>query len=212
MKSLPNSIFTSFPNMEYFYISNQHGFEVIKPLFLKSANNLTVFWIENNKLSSLKARLFVYASNLQFINLQSNRIHSIHRLAFNGLSKLQGIYLKNNQLSNLHSETFTHVHNLQILDVLGNVCLDSKYENAREKSDVIEDDIKRFCDYDLTTSEMTKILKDCDVLKATNSMIEDQQVLISSLIQINANLVTNNKLLQDNLRALLAKDVFIDKI
>lgn len=205
MKSLSNSIFTTFLNMEYFYISNQHGFEVIKPHFLKSANNLTVFWIENNILSNLRARLFVYAPQLQYINLQSNKIRSIHRLTFNGLSNLKGVYLKNNQLSNLHPGTFSPIIHLKVLDLLGNVCLDSKYEDAHSKSNVIEEEISRFCDYDLTRSEMQKILKDSDGSKTKNSMVEDQQLLISSLIQVNANLVANNKLLQENLKALTVK-------
>ena len=137
-----SAIFTKFSNAENFKVTESLGIDVIKPEYLKSADNLKMFIIENNEIVELQANLFVDAPKLENINLSKNKIAVIHEYTFRGLSHIKGIYLSRNKLKTLRYNIFQHLWSLQVLDLWKNDCLNKRFEivtyNHRELENAIE--------------------------------------------------------------------------
>ena len=131
LKLIPNSLFKTFPNMEYFCITPIEGIEVLKPHFLNGAKNLKVFYIYKNYLTSLEKDLFIEAPNLQHINLKENQIESVDQFTFKKLLRLKGLYLQGNNILNLHPNTFSKLSNLVLLNLTRNGCINSTFPTAK---------------------------------------------------------------------------------
>lgn len=147
VKFIPNSLFVTFINMEYFCISNTEGIEVLKPHFLIGAIKLKVFYVYGNYLRTLEEDLFVEAFNLEHINLRDNKIQSIHLGSFNKLSKLEGLYLQGNQIKNLNSGTFYHLSKLKTLNLTKNGCINSLFKISITNQSLVSREIHKKCMY-----------------------------------------------------------------
>ena len=148
VKFIPNSLFTTFVNLEYLIIDYNNQLETMKPEFLRNAKKLKNINIYKNSVKKLNAQVFAEANNLEHINFGHNQIESIHKLAFNGLSNLQEVYLYGNKIKNLHPKTFTSIAQLNILELTGgNNCVNEKFTNANQKFTEIEAKISSACTY-----------------------------------------------------------------
>ena len=52
IKFIPNSLFATFPNLEYFMIFDNNRLDVLKPEFLKNAKRLKVFRVQSNRITA----------------------------------------------------------------------------------------------------------------------------------------------------------------
>lgn len=159
IKFIPNSVFTGFVNLEYFFIEAGQGFKVIKPDSFRNCKNLKVILIRGNEIEKLEDNLFVAATKLEYINLQDNKILIIHRYAFNKLSKIRAIILSGNKITNLHPETFSYLSGLLTLDLLSNNCVDKKYERCNTQFREVEGEIRKLCSYSLSQKEVVELEK-----------------------------------------------------
>ena len=116
---IPNSIFTTFPNIDYFSFRPGNNLKVLKPHFFKNAKKMTILHIWGNKIRKLEAKLFVEAKNLQRIYLERNEISSIDLSTFYGLNQLQYINLQINKIKFLHPKTFINLNSLSVLFLSG---------------------------------------------------------------------------------------------
>ena len=157
VKYIPNSIFLTFINMEYFWISKNQQFEVMKPHYLKNAKNLRVFRIDANLITQLDAHIFVEAPNLQYINMRDNKISVIDILAFSGLPLLNGVYLKSNQIIELHPTTFSSLLSLNILELLNNKCINLSFQIINKSFQTVQTEISKNCKYDLKLIELEQL-------------------------------------------------------
>ena len=205
---IPSEIFIKFPNMEHFYIYyDDQQFSILKPHYLKNANNLKVIGInKQKKFTNLDANVFIEAPNLEHINLQDNALTSIHKSAFNGLPNLLGVYLANNKINFLHHFTFSQLLNLQVLDLLTNNCISKKYEYANQQVTIIKSELKESCSCHLFDED----------LAIENARIEKektQQLLAATIKNLQkSHQDSMNQLKDDNLKELvkLAKQNYID--
>lgn len=195
---IPNSIFTTFVNLEQLWVGKH--FIDMEPDYLRNASKLKIFGVEDNDLTVLKANLFVGAPNLQYINFRNNKITSIHKLTFSGLSLLKNIYLQGNQIKNLHSDTFFDLLNLQVLNLLNNKCIDKNFVRSPTMFEEIEENIDNSCSYliseDLAEIEMEKkiitrklTVKLEELKKSSKKDYDEHQSLLSKY----------NQLMDDNL-------------
>ena len=150
---IPNSLFTTFINLEYLYIDVDNTFEIMKAEYLKNAKNLRNLKIFKNSVKTLDDSVFAEAPNLENINFVENKIESIHKLAFNGLPNLQGIYLNKNKITNLHPSTFTSITKLNILELSDNICITMRFSTANQKISAIESEIGKSCTYEPFSDE-----------------------------------------------------------
>ena len=113
VSSIPNLIFTIFPNLDTFSIrQGNNNLKVLEPLFFKNAKNLRALFIRGSKIKKLGPTLFKEAKNLRIIDLQINKISSIHVTTFDGLNQLYLIDLSGNKIKYLHPRTFTKLVSL----------------------------------------------------------------------------------------------------
>lgn len=127
---IPNSIFETFPNLEYFWIREPQQFSNLKAYYLKNAYALKLFDVENQKgFTKLDANVFFEAPNLEHVNLQNNGLEYIDKSAFGGLKKIKGIYLKGNNIRQFYHSSVLNHDTLQVLDLLYNDCISKKYQN-----------------------------------------------------------------------------------
>ena len=145
VKFIPNSLFTTFKNLEYFCMRYNAEFEDLKPEFLKNASKLIAFQIWFNPITKLGENLFVEALNLVYINLENNNIESIHVLAFNKLTKLEGLFLGDNNIKVLPSETFSELTKLRYLNLESNTCIDKNFNFANGSFIDVETEILKVC-------------------------------------------------------------------
>ena len=158
VKFIPNSLFETFVNLEYLFISFKNKFETMKREYLRNANKLKNLHVYENSIQKLDRNVFLEAKNLEYINLQFNEIESIDKEAFNGLLNLKGVYLHDNRIKNMHPKTFSSITNLNILDLTGAVnCVREKFTSANQKYRKIETKISIDCIYDHFLDEDTKI-------------------------------------------------------
>lgn len=157
LKVIPNTLFTTFPNLEYFYISNQQQFKHLQPQFFKNGKNLKVIRIYSNLIAELAANVLAETPNLEHLNLQHNKIEKIHVLAFNSLSKLKGVYLEGNQIKVLHSRTFSYLPQLERLDLAKNVCINKTFAIENQNYVELEKDIDDSCSYDLKLEDVVNL-------------------------------------------------------
>ena len=142
---IPNSIFTTFPNMKNFKISEDQKFGIMKPQYLIGAKKLRLFKVVSNSMMNLDAKLFVEAPNLERINLKMNKITSIDRLTFWGVPLLKSIFLQGNKIMHLHPHTFSDLSRLDVLDFQSNKCVHQKYLNASKNILKVEWEIIASC-------------------------------------------------------------------
>lgn len=200
---ISSSSFSTFPNLEIFFVGDGQSLEVIKPEHFKNADNLKVLWISGNNISKLETGLFVSAQNLTYINLQSNKISNIHRLAFHGLQKLQQLYLNGNQIKNLHPETFKYLIRLQTLNLLSVfTCVNEKFNNASKQTKLIHDMIRKFCDYSLFADELVEIELNKKIVAENLIKIMEHEKTVNNLSAINKELSSKNRILEENLKIL----------
>lgn len=164
MKFIPNSIFTTFPKIKYFWIGGVQEFDSLKSEYLRNANNLKVIDVYSTTIWKLDKNVFVEAPKLEYINFHGNMIESVHRETFNGLKYLKGIYLYNNRITNLHPTTFSQHAKLLDLRLSGNFCRIRNYERAHRKFKEIEADIRKNCEYSPTMEDWVVKVK---LLEAT---------------------------------------------
>ena len=181
---IPNSLFLTFTNLDYLFISSANGFETLKPEYLRNAKKLKRLHIYTNSMRRLNANLFVEANNLEHINFAWNSIESIHRLAFNGLPNLQGVYIDYNKVKFVHPKTFSSFTKLNILAFQGTYgfmnCIGSVYMNANQRIPEIEGKIARDCTYSQFPDEVAaqKLIEDKNrtiQFNQTNNIIQDVQ-------------------------------------
>lgn len=129
VKHIPNILFRTFPNCEYFYMNQNFGLEEIKQRYFEGANNLRVVRIPNNEIKHLDKRVFSSARNIEIINLKNNLIENFHKLAFDGLPQLLQIYLQQNRIHQLSVDTFSLIDNLKTLDLTDNYCIDQIFQD-----------------------------------------------------------------------------------
>lgn len=154
IKFIPNSLFSMFKNLEYFMIFDNNHFETLKSEYLKNAIKLKVFRVMSNDIKRLDRDVFIEAPNLENINLRDNKIETVHQLAFNGLNNLKGIYLIDNMITHIHPTTFSHLNSLQTINLVNNMCINIIFRYFQDR-DQIEIVIKKLCNYDLETVELT---------------------------------------------------------
>lgn len=180
VKFIPNSLFTTFKNLEYLNIGANNTFEIMKPEYLKNAKSLKVLWVYENSVKRLDGKIFVEAPNLEHINFERNQIESIHEMTFNGLPNLQGIYLHKNKITNLHPSTFFFITTLDNLVLSENVCINQEFKDAKKKIVLIKDEIEKSCSYkqlswDEVTSEKAKFELKQKINSATESHTKIQE-------------------------------------
>ena len=154
VKFIPNSLFDTFTNLEYLFVSYGNKFETMKPEFLQKANKLKNLEIRYNLIKQIDANVFAGANNLEHINLEGNPIKSIHFQAFNGLPNLQGIFLQETQIKNVHPKTFSSITKLNILSFnRGESCVDEIFYDANKKFSEIEKKLSQNCTFELLPEE-----------------------------------------------------------
>ena len=179
LKYIPNSLFTLFPNAEYFTAGSSNMVN-LKSHYFKNALKLKVIWINNSKIKNLDANSFIEVINLEYLRLVDNEIESIHRLAFSGLTQLKGLYLDNNKISNLHPFTFSKLTKLQVLIMTGGSnCLMKKFTQPNTEIKQIELKIRISCTYEFFTDSDAKILD-----KNTVDIMQQQQVILNLTAKI----------------------------
>lgn len=176
VKFIPVSIFTKFPNLEYFTISEHHGFVTMKAEYLKNAIKLKYFYIYKNKITELGPNLFREARNLEHINLQGNNIECINLLTFHGLLKIQGIYLQFNRIKKLHPYTFSDLKNILKINLLNNTCIHKYF--IRNDLNVRNEIIKR-CVYNVENVQFANL----------GARIEELSDIVESERKVQQNLV-----------------------
>ena len=70
VKFVPNSLFTTFVNLEYLYIGSINKFETLQPEYLRNATKLKNINIPNNSVKKLNAQVFAETNNLEPIERQ----------------------------------------------------------------------------------------------------------------------------------------------
>lgn len=121
------SLFAKFPNVNTLKVSGNQNLKEIKPDNLKGALKLKTLKVVDNLIVELVANLFVEAPNLENIVLSNNQISKIHDSTFSGLPNLKNVYLDSNKFATLSYKIFENLNNLQILDLLGNTCINQKF-------------------------------------------------------------------------------------
>ena len=201
VKFIPNTIFTQFPSIEYFTISDGQGFVTMKAEYLRNATKLKYFYVYKNKITELGPNLFLEAPNLEHINLQANRIECIDKLAFSGLFKIQGVYLQQNKIKNLHSDTFTQLRNLNKLNLLNNTCIDRSFIKSDNIS--IAKEIPKKCVYNMENIQLATLsAKIEELLIVVEYGRKNQLSLRQSLIKMapfEANIKNITSVLQENI-------------
>lgn len=191
IKFIPNSLFATFLNLEYFMIFDNNRLEVLKPEFLKNAKKLKVFRVQYNEIKVLSKNVFREAPSLENINLRNNKIESVHKLAFHGLPQLRGVYLINNKIKLIHTTTFSHLIKLRALNLLNNVCIDTLFVNSHQEYREIEKEVGRSCKYIMDVEELAESKK-----KKINEalMLNKTQTLTDLNAQLTANLTRITRL------------------
>ncbi|XP_007889512.2 relaxin receptor 2 [Callorhinchus milii] len=82
--------------------------------------NVTTLSLEQNKIKSLPANVFIKYRELKGLFLQGNQIRSISKRAFCGLYKLTKLYLSGNRITMFKSRVFQDLHSLEWLIVEDN--------------------------------------------------------------------------------------------
>ena len=187
---IPRTLFTTFPELEYFYINSGQTFEHLVGKSFENAVNLKVIRIYNNLIGLLDANLFAEALNLQHINLQHNKIEYVHRFAFSGLSNLKGVYLGGNKLKSLHSRTFSRISSLLVVDLANCNCINVKFNNIKINFNQIESNLASKCVYDVNMEYLMdlsrKILEnDKKIAKLTEISLDFFKMGNSTEAQLN---------------------------
>ena len=180
VKFIPNSLFETFVNLEYLFISFDNKFETMKREYLQNANKLKNIWIYDNLIQKIDGNVFSEAKNLEHINFESNQIESVHKEAFSGLPNLKGVYLQGNKIKRLHPETFSLIANLNILKLSGCAnCVNETFTSTNQKFPEIEAKISSGCTYELLPDEVLAIQK----------LAEENQIKIQEFNDEIGNLV-----------------------
>ena len=183
VKFIPNSLFDTFKNLEYLFISYGNGLATIKPNFFKDAHKLKNLKIHYNVIRQIGANSFAEAKNLEHINLEGSPIETIHYEAFNGLPNLQGIYLPENHIKYMHPKTFSSIAKLNILNLDGGKsCVDNTFLDANEKFSVIEKKVSQNCTFELLPKEKLTAQK----------LVDDENHNLEQTINKFVNIVLSN--------------------
>lgn len=117
-----SQIFTTFPNLEQFWIRGGVGLTRIQANAFANATNLRLIEIAgNNQLRIIHANAFTGASNVEILRLFSNRIETIHETAFSELSSLRSLELESNRIQSLHHFVFRSLASLEELMLSDNL-------------------------------------------------------------------------------------------
>ena len=180
VKFIPNSIFQTFRNLEYLYISSNNQFDTMKREYLRHAKKLKNLWFHYSDLEKINGNVFVEAKRLEHINFQHGKIKSIHKDAFHGLPVLKGVYLNDNQIKYLHPRTFSIIPNLYILELSGEAnCVDEKIVSANNKFPAIESKISQHCTLPDEVIDEPKV--EDESLKQVKITIQKANVMIGNL-------------------------------
>lgn len=148
VKFIPNSIFTTFKNLEVLFVNDNNQLSSIKPEYFKNSKSLRALRVLANPVTTLDANVFVEAPSLEFIDFFNCQIKYVSRLAFNDLPNLKGIFLKGSQVISLHPNTFSSITTLNWLILTpGANCVNEDFLEANQKFAEIEGKITEKCSY-----------------------------------------------------------------
>ena len=187
VKFIPNSLFSTFTNLEYLLISWNNNFETMKQEYLRNATKLKCLKITDNLVKKLDKNVFSEAKNLEHINFMDNKIETIHKKAFNGLPKLQGVYLHKNRIKSLNPYTFSFIIKLNILELTGaENCVNDKFLNATCQFPEIEREILQSCTYEPFPDE---VLEESEYQKILNIKLNKANDMINNLTAVAQDFV-----------------------
>lgn len=146
LEFIPNSIFTTFPNLQVFLISKNASLDNLKPDYLLNAKKLTALEISGNPITELNGYIFEEAPRLKIINLHDNLIESIHWLTFKGLCNLLVVNLQGNRISRLVPTTFSNLLSIEIVKMEKNLCLNETFYISNYNFTEIENVIDSVCE------------------------------------------------------------------
>lgn len=112
-------IFSTFPNIFYYYVRDA-GLNRIQSFAFVDAANVEAIRIIENPLTSIEAFAFTGATKLRDLILEKNAIHSIHEQAFIGTCNIDWIMLNHNAIQDLPPNVFRPLQNIQDLYLYNN--------------------------------------------------------------------------------------------
>ena len=120
MPEAPHTIFTKYPEIIWFSISNTSLQELSSDVFT-NAFNLAFLVILDGFLTTLHNGTFSYCVKLQSLQVTDQQITSIDIMAFQELKSLQNLFLNNNQLSSLHPLILSVLPKLMYFSIKNNL-------------------------------------------------------------------------------------------
>lgn len=147
---IPNTIFTTFENINALLVHNNHSntkLTSLKPYFFKKASGLTYVSIIFNTISRLSANTFGDASNLLYIDLSENMIQFISSKAFSQVHSLQGLDLHRNKIKIIENGAFSTkiLPMLVATDFHHNVCIHGLYDKKSDTMKNLKRRVRSFC-------------------------------------------------------------------
>ncbi len=116
------------------------------------SNNKQIFYIELsvNNFRELQPDPFEGLHNLQYLFVNDNQLEELHPDILRNKPKLDYIQLRNNKIRKIYEFDLVNMPNLEVVDLLGNVCIDTIYCKpcyiSQAKSLIeINDEIRRNC-------------------------------------------------------------------
>ncbi len=142
--SVPQKVFTKFPNLKAFLAMSQNIQEIKAGTFANAKkleridlwnNSLVFLHVETfqgkiSRFSLFLANFLIFGfflkglENLKIVSLNGNQLQHLHHDTFKDNLKLTWIDLNGNQLSSLHPQMFAHLDGLEALSLFGNTCVD----------------------------------------------------------------------------------------
>lgn len=114
LSTIPEEIFTEFPNLDYLFLF-QTNLENLDGNIFQTAKNLKNLRFSNVYLPFINSSTFSELSSLEYLGIVHSEVQEIDADAFEGLNTLKGLYLYDNNIGSLDELTFAPLPNLEEL-------------------------------------------------------------------------------------------------
>jgi Leucine-rich repeat (LRR) protein len=140
---LPENVFNDLIILDILALESC-GFSSLSPSWFANLSELYQLWLRGNPVDSLPENVFNSLTNLQYVSLDFMRLSSINSTSFGySLNSLQTIRARGNNINAIDSRILPESTRINELYLLGNVCIDTNFQQVRDNLDEVRGELSR---------------------------------------------------------------------
>jgi Leucine-rich repeat (LRR) protein len=204
LTSIDSDVFYDLTSLKVLMLSENKIESLNEKVFSKNylLEELTLY---DNRFEGFPAKMLQNLSKLRNFNSFNNKIKTIDRKFFENNRKLENVWLSGNHIEFLIPDTFVDLHQLKVVDLTKNQCINKEYDGNYMMRDLMLD-LTKFCPGRIGGSRATELFSNA----AGNSKYFHTFVLDDSLRVANSKTYQIASNMDDDIEAIFGTSLSIE--